>query len=363
MKNKNYNIELIRIIAMIMILTLHCNLFSAKVVWSLDTKNMFFTIMEFISIVAVNLYVLISGFFLINSKFSLKKIINLEIIVVFYSVIIYLLLMMNGYINWNIRDFSRMFFPIINSNYWFYTCYVVLYILMPIIKKIYILLKESSKEKITIIILVIITSILPSINPVNNQLNLDSGYNYMWFITLVFLGAYIRENEFKIKTYKLLLMFIMVLIFQLIIYYNIKKITALSLFGYWHSFLYSYNNTLVLINSLLLFILINKIRIKKNYTKKIIGFFSASTFSVYLIHIHPFMIGPILQNKLDISKYLGTFKIFQMYFFVIIALFLICIFIDKIRICLFNIINKIPFMKYISKKIDKLYLKIDLKVN
>ena len=363
MKERFYNIDLIRIIAMLMVLTLHCNLFCAKVVWSLYGKNMFFTIMEFICIVAVNLYVLISGYFIENSKFSLKKIINLEIVVIFYSVSIYLGLLLFGKIKWDLITFSRMFFPILNSNYWFYTCYIALYCLMPILKRTYKYALDNNYDKYLLIIFIIITSILPSISPANSQLTLAGGYSYVWFVTLVFCGAYLKNHKINLSLLKCFILYVVVLVIQLTLYYNLGKITFIPLFSRWQKFLYSYNNIFVLINSILIFNIISNFRIKKDFSKKIINYLSVSAFSIYLIHIHPLVMDPILSKKLDISKYSGSYKIFIAYFAVIILLFVICTVIDKIRIILFKIIGKLSLFKLINNFIGKVDKKIDLKVN
>ncbi len=362
MKEKNYGIELVRIIAMLMILTLHCNLFSTKVVWSTDIKNIFFTTTEFISIIAVNVYVFISGYFLTKHKFDIRKLIKLELIVIFYSVLVYVLLVLTNYTVFDKKVFVTLFFPIINTNYWFYTCYAVLFFMMPVLKKVYLYLKKENKIKTVLIILIVIMSLLPSINPGNNRLTIDSGYNYAWFVTLVLIGAYLKDYPIKLKTWKLLLCYLGVLSTQLILYYYIWKVTNIPWIPFWHKFLYSYNNILVLTSSILFFSLVTRINVKNKVLINIINFFSVSTFSVYLIHTHPYAINTILPNLLDISIYRSSNMIYLYYFGWIFGLFVFCILVDKIRMLFFSLVGKICKFNKINKRLDSINKKIEIEV-
>lgn len=360
---RNYSIDLIRIISMLMILALHANLFLAKKVWSLNPKCIFFTVMEFICIIAVNLFILISGYFLEDSKFSIKKLVFLELLVVFYSVTVYIALVIFKYTVWDLKTFIKMFFPIVYSHYWFYTCYFVLYCITPFLKKFNKILQEKNIDKYFVIVLVILTSILPTLISKNSQLTLSAGYNYFWFITLVFIGAYIRTHKIAIKKWKCLLAYIIVLLLQLLLYYGIQYIKNVTLISNMHGFLYSYNNFLVLINSIIVFIFISNLDIKNKGVCKIIGFLSTSVFSVYLIHIHPLVMDSILSKKLDISRFFGTYKIYLYYFAFIIITFIICILIDKIRKVFVKLLSKIKIMHKVDERIKRLDLKIDSKVN
>lgn len=75
MKKRNEGIELLRIISMIMILILHY-LGHGGILDNLSANNFYYYIawtLEGICFVAVNIYVLITGYFLCTSKANLKK--------------------------------------------------------------------------------------------------------------------------------------------------------------------------------------------------------------------------------------------------------------------------------------------------
>ncbi|MBP5288479.1 MAG: acyltransferase family protein [Clostridia bacterium] len=350
--------ELIRIVAMLMILTLHCNLFSMKTVWSLETKNLFFTLTEFISIIAVNLYVFISGFFLTSFRFDIRKLIKLELTVIFYSVLIYIALALCGLIVFEKKVFLSLFFPLINSNYWFYTCYAVLFFLMPILKKVYLYLARVGKIKVSLLILIIISSLIPTINPGNNQLLIGEGYSFFWFITLVLVGAYLKDHPVHLGNGSLIFIFLGTLTLQLSLYYILSGIGDVPWVSRWHKFLYSYNNILVFSNSVVAFSLFTRWKITSKNIAHIIRFFSVSTFSVYLIHTHPFMMDSVLRELLDLSVYSGSIRLYLLYFLWIFGVFLACILIDKIRLFIFKLISQIGFIKKMDKRLETLNTKI-----
>ena len=82
------NFELLRIICMIMVVLLH-SIGHSGIIYNtnIDSFNfIIFMILESISIVSVNVYILISGYFGISSNFKLDRIIRIYKQVLFYSI-------------------------------------------------------------------------------------------------------------------------------------------------------------------------------------------------------------------------------------------------------------------------------------
>ena len=98
-KKRNPSFELLRVIAMLMILTLHYNI-HAEVLLQLGIPaaavNLFANIMEAFAITGLNVYVLISGYFLSKGKVKLSRIITLICQVYFYTLIISLVMQAVG---------------------------------------------------------------------------------------------------------------------------------------------------------------------------------------------------------------------------------------------------------------------------
>ena len=155
-KNRNSNIELLRIISMIMIVFSHYSVHSKINIESMPISfNRFF--LEIISVgnIGVIIFVLITGYYNIekNKVFRIDKIIILVLQVVFYSVVLYFLLVIFKQIDFNFINMVKAILPISFKQYWFITAYISLYIIMPFLN---IFLKSISKKQYSIFLIVII---------------------------------------------------------------------------------------------------------------------------------------------------------------------------------------------------------------
>ena len=92
-KVRKSNFELMRIISMVMIIYYHIILHGNIL---LNSKNIYFTftneIIEFLIIVHVNLFMLLTGYFQVDSKFKLSKVFSLLAQTIFYAIIIMIIL-------------------------------------------------------------------------------------------------------------------------------------------------------------------------------------------------------------------------------------------------------------------------------
>lgn len=119
----------------------------------------------------------------------------------------------------------------------------------------------------------------------------------------------------------------------------------------------SYASPFVVFASLFFFLAFSKLNIKS----KFINYLACSSFSIYLIHLHP-VISPFyielmntMYNKLGGSLYIAFVILFAIIFG------LSCIMIDKIRIMSWNFLYHHFFNKIfltIEKWFDKLYISL-----
>ena len=101
---KEIKFEILRIISMVMIIVTHYSGHGGLA--NIETMSINKLIGIFLTIsgnVGVNLFVFISGFFLYKSKFKVKKLIKLELEILFYSVSFYII---NLIINMNKLNIS-----------------------------------------------------------------------------------------------------------------------------------------------------------------------------------------------------------------------------------------------------------------
>lgn len=244
---------------------------------------------------AVNCFVLISGYFLVNSKFSWKKVAKLWGETLFYSISIYLLLIITGTHEFSLKEAVKSFLPIITREYWFVNVYLLMYILSPFLNVLINHLNKKELKKL-IIILLFAFCIMPSCLPAGMNFDSTGGYGIIWFIVIYLLAAWIKLYNVNIKIlskkkeYYLLIYLILSLVIatlRIIVYPKIKT-----------DIMYNYNFILVFLASVFLFLFFKDIQIKSEKISKIIAYISSLTFGVYLIHEHKVLRENVLYNKI-----------------------------------------------------------------
>ena len=130
-KERDINIELLRVIAMFMIVAIHA-IGHSGLYLSHDLSVYNKVLIRFLdSLVTVgsSLFILISGYYMIGKKLNLKKILNLWGKTILYSVAIYIIFLL---LDKKVYTFETIF-PVLTEKYWFITAYITLYFLAPII--------------------------------------------------------------------------------------------------------------------------------------------------------------------------------------------------------------------------------------
>lgn len=341
---RNSNFELLRIISIIMIIGLHLfghggilETFGSKVypLWSIEAM---------IS-VSVNCYVLISGYFLVTSKFKLRKLFMLYIQVLFYSLGIYVVLLALGIVKFDTQWFIQECLPILSRRYWFVTCYVAMYLLSPFLNKLILQLSKRQMQ-ILIIILFFLFCEWNVLIPFLSTLNTDGGYGVGWFICLYFFAAYIRLHyNKKINKY-----------YYLLSYFAVCFITSALKTGLGITGLFRYSSITILFASLSLFLFFRELNIKNTIANKVILFLAPLTLGVYLIHDNK-LIRSILYTKiLHLDKYMESVNIYLLILCCLLIIFTVTIIIEAIRK---NIIMR-PIEN--SKKVNNFFDNIQNKI-
>ncbi len=196
MKKRVVSIELLRILAMMMVVMLHY-LGKGKLLPALTGEmslNGYVAWgLESLSIVAVNVYMLISGYFLVNSQFKPGRLVELLCQTLFYSILVSVVLMAAGVISVDSLTVNRileMIFPVQMEHYWFITAYVIMYLFSPVLSTA-VRNMEQKQLRNTIIGLLLFFGLSKSILPV--ELAIDNyGYDGLWFMCVFLVAAYIR---------------------------------------------------------------------------------------------------------------------------------------------------------------------------
>lgn len=351
MKKRTSNIELLRIICMIMIVALHSlgftGLLSTYRDFSFNSSVIW--LLEAFCFVAVNCYVLISAYFMCDKKISLKKIVKIWTQVFFYSVILLLISILLGN-EVSKKEIIKCIFPFSTKNYWFPAVYLLLTLLSPILNILISKLKKG-QFRYLLIINAIAFSIIPYAFQVSDNFDFGGGYGIVWFVNLYLVAGYLKKyvNKEKIKKRYCVLTYLLCCISTYLIFIVIQT-TKIPFFS--PDFFYTYPFILVLIASISLFIIFINIDIKNEKINKIILKLSSLTFGVYLIHEHPLIRTMLWEN---IGPYLIDFSIIKL-IVTISLVYIACSAIEALRQVLFTPLNRIIEK---NKKIDGFNKKIN----
>ena len=369
------SMEYLRIIAMLMIVFLHVQ---GKTGWlnAFDPGNGNWFIrwgIQGLCIPAVNVYVLISGYFLIEKSFSLHKCVKLWLHVEFWSILCTFICRIIVPSSVSGVDIVRAIFPFSTCEYWFVTIYLGMYCLTPFLSKLLLTLNKR-EHFLLMIVMIFFCSFLPSFIPFGSDdgrgLNGISGTNIFWFITLFIIAAYIKKFCYQINGHVKIASFFVYLgstalniIMRYVFFITDKKIGIL---GSLSTYYFNYASILCLVASLGLFICFipvnNCNNCNNSITDCVIIKISACTFGIYLIHETP-AVRRLLWGFVT-SMYDG-FTQSNMYFIHILligmGIFISCCVFEYVQILLFSSLeNKISL--WIAKNIENLYEKITYKI-
>lgn len=192
------NLELLRCVAMMMVVVLHYlgkgNLLADLTGPQLTGAELAAWLLECFCIVAVNVYMFISGFFLCTSSFKVSRLIQLWLQVWVYSVGIGLVGAFTGVMVGTDVDthfLLTLLFPVSMGHYWFMTAYIFLYLLLPFVgmaaRKM-----EKRQMQVALALLLLTFCIVKSVLPVRFEMD-GQGYDCLWYLCVFLTAAYIRR--------------------------------------------------------------------------------------------------------------------------------------------------------------------------
>lgn len=331
--NRKSNFELLRIIAMCMIILIH--LASAADLSNLGLSGGFGHILGAgivgICNIGVSCFCLISGYF--GMKFSLRKFLKLEIMMIIYSLCETYILMrifpeeMQGAAL--LEQLVKSFFPFISRKYWFYSCYMCVFLFSNYIQKFIDMLTKEKLEKF-IGLSLLIFSLLPTI--FYFEIMQDGGKGLIQMTLLYIIGRYIHlyKND-PINKPKTILLFFALWILNVISISHPVRIGSII-----HS-LCRDNSITNIIMAIILFYLFKD----TNFYSKYINKFTANMFAVFA-----------LENSLTkvFAKFINQGIFYTSNYFlgiclllgVILSILVICLLLGQIReVLLKKIENKL----------------------
>ena len=276
-KQRKSNIELLRIFAMLLIILHHYAIHGGlSSIAGFGVNKYIGTICLIGGKLAVNLFLLISGYFLIESEFKVKKVLKLILQVYCYSVAFFIVyVIFKGIPTGNIIKLTA--FPFTSKAYWFMLPYICVYVLSPFINK---LIKSISQKQLISLIGILIFMF----SGIGFFIS-DSGLmgNLQWFVLMYLIGAYIRLYDFEKFSKKTINCFSVIgyvlFIFVACGITYMSQYNA-SIFRFVNK-ISSMNSIIVLVETVLIFMVFKNLDIKNS---KVINLLGKSSIGVYLLH-------------------------------------------------------------------------------
>lgn len=332
-------IELLRIICMLSIIVLHAYCYGGIDEIADQRGGMFLGVSNFIWSffrTPVNVFVIITGYFMskdsLDFQKSYKRIPKVYLTMLFYSITATLAALLinntqglditgstNGYtstadelnvysqnkLSGNLLIYSiiKMFFPILSSEWYFLTNYIIILLLSPFIN--YVLNGIDKKQfKILLGLLFVFLSILPTLSDMGGfkeifstkkVVPLEYGKSLISFIFMYIIGAYLKrfvKDDEKIHI-KYLVFFIVLCFadFSLYLFGNGIKFNNIGLYN--GSVFGQFSNPLVILESVSIFLFFRGFQ----FRSKIINYIAGTTIGIYAIHEHPLLRGFIWSHN------------------------------------------------------------------
>lgn len=288
---RDSNMELLRIIAMLLVVVVHAN-FRALPVPSVDechtdvSSSILRFATESISIICVNLFVILSGWY--GIKFKVSRLTEFLFQVLFFSVVCcalyYTLNPSGGSI---VSDVANILL-LKQSNYWFVKAYLGLYIFAPVLNA-FVDRAAKREFRLFLVSFFVLQSLYGWLSP-NAAPYFESGYSAISFIGLYMLGRYAKLYPERVWSLNKSL--------DMCIYAGIALFTTIAVFVaqrlgidvVWR--FYIYTSPLVIIAALHFLLFFSKI----HFASRLINWIAASCFGVYLLHSNSYLAKPYYDN-------------------------------------------------------------------
>lgn len=348
MKKINTGINLFKLFSMFMIALLHV-LGMGGIIGAAEGTSSYYPVylMQNAAFCAVNCYALVSGYLMLGKKIKPSRITELWFEVFFYSVSISAIMMIVYRDLFSARNIVYAVTPIISNQYWYMTSYFMMYLFVPMMNKF----ADAANKKVftaTIVIILVLTT--GSLMIKQDGFRLNDGYSPIWLMIMYLVGAYMKKFNVgaKMKKWLALLLYVISSLCSFILCVFSKKLLKIML-GNDISYL-SYTSPFVVMSAIFLFIFFSKLKFGKK-TEKLINYITPAALGVYLIHTHPLVFNKLMK---DIAMPLVNHGTAAMIFGSVamaLAVFIICIAIDLLRIQLFRLIR----INALCKKLDEVF--------
>ncbi len=275
---RNSNFELLRILAMFMIVFIHANMYLFQFV---NGRSAIFYngMVNGICNIGVTCFMLISGYY--GMKPDIGKFVRMECMMITYSLAETILLCivtperMQGAVL--LEQLVKSFLPFITRKYWFYSCYVCLLFFSGYIQRFIEQLSKEAFQRL-LLLLLILFSVLPTM--FYFEIIPDNGKGLVHMIMVYMIGRYIRMyRDVKIPA-KAVMLFLILWIVN-----GVSHEIPIRIGGIYHH-LCKDNSITNLTMAVILFYPFKEVKVQSGIINRVAG----SVFAVFALNDDVFMV-------------------------------------------------------------------------
>lgn len=333
-KPRSSNLELYRIICMMMIVAHHYVVNSGlksdggPLMTDITSSNsLFLTLLGAWGKTGINCFIMITGYFMCTSKITLKKFLKLMGQIYFYRWIIFVVFLISGYESLSPSRMIKLIMPVWDFTDGFESCFIGFWLTIPFLN---ILVQNMNKRQHELMLLLLGTFIILGSIP-----TFHVTFNYVvWFGAIYFIASYFRlypQPLFECESFWGWLTFLTFLLgcISIIVLRLLMKVNV----GASYYFISDSNKVLAVAIAVCSFLWFRSMKIKYS---KIINAFGAGTFGVLLIHANSnAMRSWLWKDIVDVVGHYNTMNTGMLALYsvsVVLAIFIICNLIDQLRI-------------------------------
>ena len=287
---------------MVMVLVLHTLLSTGALDYLTGVNYYVYWWMEALSIGAVDIFIIISSYFIVDSKFKAKSVFRVAIGGVWlYSVVFSAIGMLVSGDAPSKMDILKIVFPFYTKKFWFVNSYVLFYVLSPFLNKLIHNLNKTQHTALAIILFAVFC-IRATFSLMTWTQDVSGGMGILLFMPLYAIATWLKKYYKKDnKPIKYILIFFSC---SILLVFSKKVLMLIGIGADYATKLYGYTSFVVVIEAFAIFLAFLNMKPIIGKTGAFINRVAKNSFSVYIIHFA--MMGVLFTDILHVDRYIDN---------------------------------------------------------
>lgn len=339
-KVRDSNIELLRIICMLIIIAHHCVVHGGAIYMENSLNKWIAIFLVPGGKIAFDCFLAISTWFLVDQKFKSERLIKIWLEVLFYSVAFSIFAYLLG-TPFTLQNWFSIFFPIAGNSHGFAASYLMFYLLTPFLYKMTQNLNKKQAKWLLLIVFYaeVMTQIIGNISQYTQPMFSE----LLLFILFYLIAYYYKKWPIKIMLSKIkpFLIFVIIWLARYAIWIAYTKNPENQFISYLFAISNDESSIFNIVAGFCLFFTFKNMKVKYSNT---INSIAITTFGILLIHDHNFFRYALWSKLIKVPEWYYVSDFGFRVISVSIIIFIVCSSVDTVR---FHFIEK-PFFQHIG---------------